>query len=140
LAATIGTLRTQFIRRDLAVAIFVELLQRLRSVGDLLGRNDAVMIRIERGHQRRDRAMFAPAASLAPTLRPASPGRRIWLAVARGRLIRKQSADGNGQDEREEMFGSNHTSLLFGRLKPAIACRAFTRLTPPSPSAVREKC
>ena len=66
----------QFVVGKLAIAVLVELFERGGSVGDLLGGEDPVVVRIERLHQRVGRAVRASAA------------RRIFLAlvvVAAGR-------------------------------------------------------
>jgi len=46
--------RTIFVRSELAIAIFIELLQGLGRLGDLVGVNDAIPIEVEGGNDRRD--------------------------------------------------------------------------------------
>src|SRR6185437_2343429 len=45
--------RTQLVLRQFAVAVFIERFQRRGRIGNFVGVNHAVMIRIERVHQRR---------------------------------------------------------------------------------------
>jgi len=57
------TLRTEFFRRQLAVAILVERLQRRGRVRDLLLVDGAIVVRIERGHQRAAHHALAAAGT-----------------------------------------------------------------------------
>lgn len=63
------TCRTQFIRRQFAVAIFVERLQRRWRIGDFVRVNHAVVIHVKRLHQwrwwRRMMTFYARTAGLA---------------------------------------------------------------------------
>jgi hypothetical protein len=53
LAVRAGTRRAVLIGRELTVAVFVELLQSRRSVGDFGGGDDSVTVGIQYSHQRR---------------------------------------------------------------------------------------
>ena len=56
--------RTQLIHRQLAVAVLVELLEGGAGIGDFRLINHAIVVRVERGHQRRGRrALSVPAGS-----------------------------------------------------------------------------
>jgi hypothetical protein len=61
-ASAAATRRAQFIRRQLAVAVLVELFERRRGVGDFLGREHSVVVRVERLHERIGRAARSSAA------------------------------------------------------------------------------
>jgi hypothetical protein len=77
-ASASATGRPQFIGRQLAVAVLVELFERRWGVGDLLGGKHSVVVRIERLHERIGRSVRASAA------------RRTFLAVvvvAAGRAL-----------------------------------------------------
>jgi hypothetical protein len=58
----------QFVFAELAIAVFVELLQRGRRVGNLFGRQHTVVIRVEHFHQRIARRPMSPAAAFGRTL------------------------------------------------------------------------
>jgi hypothetical protein len=77
-------LRTQFIWRDLAIAVLVELLQRLGSILDFRRGNDSIAIGIERGDQGRHGAAFAPASAFGTTLRATTFAGRRFLLIVRG--------------------------------------------------------
>src|SRR6266498_2016881 len=69
---------TQLVQRHLAVAVFVELLQRFAGVGDFLLVKHAIVVHVESGHQGRRRgALSVPA-------RPAGNARAFttWRALA----------------------------------------------------------
>jgi hypothetical protein len=118
-AGTTGTRRTQFILRDLAVAILVQLLQGFRSLGDFIGVDDAVAIEVQRLDQRRWRTMpallSARAAALLATLLVAIAARGRWrritlLIACRG--LRQRGTGRERQGEREEMSVSFHVFFL----------------------------
>src|SRR5205814_10727195 len=46
--------RTELIRRELAIAVFVQLLQSRRRIGDFLSGNDAIVIRVQSFFERTD--------------------------------------------------------------------------------------
>jgi hypothetical protein len=68
-ASAAATGRAQFIGRQLAVTVLVELFERGGRVGDLLGGEHSVVVRVERLHERIGRAARSSAA------------RRTFLAV-----------------------------------------------------------
>ena len=107
------TRRTKLIRRQLAVAVFVQLQQGLGGVGDFVGREDAVAIRIQRGHDGRDGMMKVPAIS------------------ARRRTIRRTA----GRTTRRAV-GS--TTLRRGAIMLSIAIRPWRR-GPMGPEFVRRQ-
>jgi len=112
--------RTQLIGRDLAVVVFVEFLQGLGRIFDLLRRDGAVAIRVQRGEKWRGRTMFAVRtvlltsglAILLATWR-AFAGRGIGRWIASGRL-REGRADGKRQREREELMPVSFHVFVFG--------------------------
>ena len=53
--ATFGPRGTQFIGREFAVTVFVELLQRIAGIGDFVRVNHPVVICVQYGHNRRNR-------------------------------------------------------------------------------------
>src|SRR4051812_35877496 len=78
-AATLRTLWAQFVHGQLAIAIFIKLLQRGGSIGDFAGVDHAVVVGIERFHQwRRWRA-----ASVHSTGSAAGALARRALAIGR---------------------------------------------------------
>jgi hypothetical protein len=56
----------EFVRRQFAIAVLVELLEGFDGIGDFIGVNDAIVIGIERPDQC-DRRRAAPAARTAGT-------------------------------------------------------------------------
>jgi hypothetical protein len=78
IGAGTGTRRTVLVGRQLAVAVFVQLQQGERSIGDFNSGEDAVAIGIQRGHDGRDGRMKVP---------PVRAGRRT-IRGAIGRAVR----------------------------------------------------
>ena len=64
-AITFRPRRTQLIHRQLAVAVLVELLQGGAGIGDFRLINHAIVVRVERGHQRRWRGALPVSAGSA---------------------------------------------------------------------------
>lgn len=95
--------RTVFVGRQLSIAIFVQLLESLSSIGQLSCVDNAVAIGIESGHERGGRV--ARASTVFATLRSAlMVGRRAirrgWAAgVLSIGCDRANAAEGQGQEE-----------------------------------------
>src|SRR5581483_5236295 len=85
-AFAIGTalrrMRTQFIHRQFAIAVFVERAQRRRRVRDFVFVEHAVVVGVERGHHRRHGPATAGSARTARTA-GAFAARRTLAAVGR---------------------------------------------------------
>jgi hypothetical protein len=82
-AAALSTRGPQFVWRQFAVAVFVELFEGGGCVGNLLGGEDSVMVGIEGLHERIGRSALA-----SPPLRSL---RRTAVIVSRGRALRALS-------------------------------------------------
>jgi hypothetical protein len=112
--------RTQFIRRELPIAIFIQRFQRLGRSVDFRRRDGAIVIFVEGSDERRRRAALA----LGPTLRTAlwallrtplrrAIGGRLMGPFASGPL-RESCTDGERECKREEVFVSNHVFVCLG--------------------------
>lgn len=64
-AAAVLRTRAQFVHRQLAVAVFVELAQRGGCIGDFGFVDDAVVIRVQHGNERRHRRSWPVAGRIA---------------------------------------------------------------------------
>src|SRR5690348_12149388 len=79
--SALRTRRTQLIRRQLAVAVFIQRLQSRRSVRDLVGVNHTIVVRVQYFHQRR-RRHHAASARTPGAARPAGPALAIGPLAA----------------------------------------------------------
>ena len=109
----------KLIRRELAVAIRVERLERLRGVLHFLGSDHAVVIGIDRANDRRGRGR-AMTAARRPLLLAALLVLRTIPALRRHRL-RGESREARGKEKCGEFHGSVCCSpeIDHARVKPA---------------------
>jgi hypothetical protein len=97
----------QFILGELSVAVFVEFLERGRRVGDLFGRELAIVVRVEHLHQRIARRT-APASAAFRT----AIGRAlafVFVFAAR-RTFRRLRDDGGCAQGTQNSDGPNHAT------------------------------
>lgn len=75
--------RSKFVGRQLAIAIFVQRLERGCGVGDFIFIDDAIVVRIESGNQRRRRRAMArtPARTIRRALGAGHTRTRLSLLV-----------------------------------------------------------
>ena len=78
------TRRTDFIRRQFSIAIFVERLERGGGIGDFFFVNDAVVICIERSHDRRHSSLPALSTLTARSTLTRTTGTARAAALLRG--------------------------------------------------------
>ena len=84
-AAGAATLRTIFLGRELAIAVFIKLLQGGGGVGDFIGVDSPIPIRIEGDHDGSHRRALPSAAGSAGSTRAAFAAGRPFRAW--GRLL-----------------------------------------------------
>ena len=100
-ALPLRTLRANLFRRQLAVAILVKRLQRGGGIGDFLLVDHAIMVRIQRGHQRpTHHALSAALTTLAGTALTATLARRTSTAGALRLILSQGERGGNAERER----------------------------------------